>query len=268
MIPGVIGFLGYGNMGTAILEGLIEAGRTTGKHALIYDTAPGRRQAAEAIGAEIAETPAELASKADTLLLAVKPQIMQEAVAPLAGRIHAETLVISIAAGITIARLTEWLGGGVRIIRVMPNTPALVSAGAAGIALGPGCTQADAAVACALFEGIGLAEVVDEPQLDAVTALSGSGPAYFFRLVECMEDAAVAEGLSRDQAARFAAQTLLGAGVLLTHSGESAGTLRQRVTSKGGTTEAALHTLQEKGFCDLVRAAVATAAARSRELGA
>jgi pyrroline-5-carboxylate reductase len=268
VIQGTIGFLGFGNMGTAILAGLIETGKTTGKHAWVYDTAPERVQAAISLGANVAQDPAELARTSDTLLLAVKPQMMEEALKPILGAMRDDTLVISIAAGLTIAWLTARLGPGARVVRVMPNTPALVGAGAAGIALGPQCTEADARVTKMIFEGVGAAEVVEESQIDAVTALSGSGPAYFFRMVECLVEAAIAEGLEEAQATRLAVQTLYGAGLLLKESGETAETLRARVTSKGGTTEAALRAMEAEGFPGAVRAAVAAAAARSRELGA
>ena len=268
MIQGTIGFLGYGNMGAAILMGLIEAGQTTGKHAVVFDPSPARCTEAAQLGAELVDSPVELAARADILLLAVKPQTMEEALAPVRGVLRPDALVISIAAGIPIARLRAMLGDGARIIRVMPNTPALVGAGAAGIAPGPGCTAADTQVARAIFESIGAAEIVKEEDMDAVTAVSGSGPAYFFHMVECLAAAGAAAGLDEELAARLAAQTLLGAGLLLKSSGESAACLRERVTSKGGTTEAALNTLHERDFADAVRAAGAAAAARSRKLGA
>ncbi len=266
-LEGIIGFLGYGNMGAAILEGLVEAGHLTGKHALIHDPSEARQRAAEVIGVGIAERAADLAARCDTLVLAVKPQIMDEALQPFNGLPALPRRVISIAAGISIAFLRERLGKDVHLIRVMPNTPALVGAGAAGIALGPNCDETDAAVARAMFESVGVAVMVKEKDIDAVTALSGSGPAYFFRMVECLVKAAVAEGLDASTANRLAAQTLLGAGKLLQSSGESAAVLRERVTSKGGTTEAALRSFDQDGLEAMVRAAVSAAAERSRELG-
>ncbi|HNT89464.1 MAG TPA: pyrroline-5-carboxylate reductase, partial [Candidatus Hydrogenedentes bacterium] len=199
---------------------------------------------------------------------AVKPQIMNEALQEARKGVKPDILVISIAAGISIAFIRERLGDNVRIVRVMPNTPAMVNAGAAGIALGANCTGDDAAVARTIFEAVGVAEIVQEKDLDVVTALSGSGPAYFFYMVECLVNAAVNEGLREEQATRLAAQTLMGAGKLLASSGESAATLRERVTSKGGTTEAALRCMREERFADIVGKAVRAAAARSRELGA
>ena len=142
------------------------------------------------------------------------------------------TPIVSIAAGISIAFITKRLGPEYRIVRVMPNTPALVHAGAAGIALGPNCTGGDEQIARAIFEAIGVVEVVDEKLIDAVTALSGSGPAYFFYVVECLVKAAQQHGLTEKQATTLAAQTLLGSGLLLRESGESAATLRERVTQR------------------------------------
>lgn len=267
-IAGTIGFLGFGNMGAALLEGLIEKGVLSPGQAVVFDPDPGRCAAAEGLGASVAPNAGELARQSDTLLLAVKPQMMSTALKELEPGLRPELLFISIAAGISIARLREQLGEAARIIRVMPNTPALVSAGAAGIAPGPGCLKSDIELARRIFEAVGTAEMVEEKDIDAVTALSGSGPAYFFYMVECLIKAAVAEGLDKGAATRLAAQTFQGASKLLCSGTESAEVLRQRVTSKGGTTEAALRQFQEHGFEDIVRAAVRAAAARSRELGA
>jgi pyrroline-5-carboxylate reductase len=264
---GVLGFLGFGNMGGAILHGLIEAQQLSGKHAVVYDPDPVRTRLAQGLGAEVAETPAELAQASDVLLLAVKPQTMEIALREMRPGLKPDQLFISIAAGIPIAWFRERLGAEARIIRVMPNTPAMCHAGAAGIALGEGCTEADAEIACGIFRSVGTAERVREEDLDAVTALSGSGPAYFFYMVECLVQAGVAQGLPEDVAERLASQTLVGAGRLMGVTGESAAILRARVTSKGGTTEAALRQLRADGLEKVVEEAVAAAAARSRELG-
>ncbi len=265
-LAGMLGFLGCGNMGVAILDGLLASGRARSTQVIVYETDEERADAVAHRGAALAVTPAELAAQCDTLLLAVKPQVMAEAVAPMREGLRAGTLVISIAAGLTLARLREMLAGHARLVRVMPNTPSLVGYGAAGFACGPGCTEADAATVRNIFEAVGLVEAVDEPQLDALTALSGSGPAYFFRVTECLIEAAVAEGLPRAAAERLAAQTVLGAGALLAESGEDAATLRARVTSPGGTTQAALETFEARGLQEVLAAGVHAAAARSREL--
>jgi pyrroline-5-carboxylate reductase len=263
----VTGFLGYGNMARALIEGLCARGLARADAICIHDTDPARADAARAAGLRVAGDAAGLARDADVLVLAVKPQQMDAALAPLLPGFDPRTLVVSIAAGVTLGRLAGHFGTGARLVRVMPNTPALVGAGAAGIALGDQCTADDRARVVAMFEAVGVAEVVPESALDAVTALSGSGPAYFFRMVECLTEAAVGEGLEPQAAARLAAQTLLGAGRLLAESGEAPGALRERVTSKGGTTAAALDSLGRDGFQAVVGRAVAAAAARSRELG-
>jgi pyrroline-5-carboxylate reductase len=263
-----IGFLGYGNMGQAILEGLVRKSVLRPDQASVYDVAPACLAAAERLGVRIAESEAALTAGCETLIAAVKPQGMAAALTAARPGVHSGMRAISIAAGVSIHFLQEHLGPGVRIIRVMPNTPALVGAGAAGIAFDSNCTDADRAVARTLFEAVGIAVFVEEHALDTVTALSGSGPAYFFHMVECLTQAAVAEGLDEATAAQLAAQTLLGAGLLLTQSGDSARVLREKVTSKGGTTEAALRHLGQGGFEALMAGAVHAASTRSRELGA
>ncbi|HIJ65087.1 MAG TPA: pyrroline-5-carboxylate reductase [Candidatus Hydrogenedentes bacterium] len=266
-LAGPLGFLGYGNMGSAILAGLLEHGKLAAENLLIYDVDPAKAAAASDLGVQVAASAEDLARRCATLVLAVKPQTMAEALDQLEPGMSPEKLVISIAAGISIDYLQGRLGTAVRVIRVMPNTPALVSAGAAGIALSPNCTEKDAELAREIFGAVGIAETVPEPAIDAVTALSGSGPAYFFYMVECLIKAATAQGLPEHVATRLAGQTLLGAGRLLAESGEPAAILRERVTSKGGTTEAALKQFAADGFERVVAAAVDAAAARSRELG-
>ena len=264
---GTLGFLGYGNMGGAIASGLVERAVVEPKNILVYDVDPAKMDAARQQGLETASSAEDLGRRADTVMLAVKPQTMAEALEQLAPGLDRGTLVVSIAAGISIGYLQERLGKDIRVIRVMPNTPALVGAGAAEVALSGNCTENDAVRAETIFGAVGIAERVPEPAMDTVTALSGSGPAYFFYLVECLIKAAVAEGLDENVATRLAAQTLFGAGKLLVDSGESAGALRVRVTSKGGTTEAALRQFSGDGFERIVASAVGAASARSKELG-
>ena len=266
-LQGTIGFLGYGNMGQAILGGLINQKVIRANQAIIYDPAVASQQAAEGLDVAIAATPEALAGRSDILMLAVKPQMMDQALAQLGDALSADALIISIAAGISIDFIQKRLGADRRVVRVMPNTPALVQTGAAGIALSESCTEEDATAARTIFESIGLAALVQESDIDAVTALSGSGPAYFFYMVECLVKAAVAEGLDEDTATMLAGQTMLGAGKLLMESGESAATLRERVTSKGGTTAAALAQFQADGLETVIAAGVTAAANRSRELG-
>lgn len=266
-LSGRYGFLGFGNMGGAILSGLLARGTLRADQALVYDPAPERMAEADALGVARAVSPRALAEACTTLMLAVKPQVMDEALAPLLGVAAADKCIISIMAGIPIAALETRFGADARIIRVMPNTPALVGAGAAALAYNRACTPEDVAAARAVFETVGMVELVQEPQMDAVTALSGSGPAYFFYLTECLVAAAVDEGLDADAAHRLAAQTLLGAGQLLVTTGRPPDVLREQVTSMGGVTFAALESLRQDRFADQVARAYRAAVKRSTELG-
>lgn len=266
-LQGCYGFLGYGNMGEAILAGLLENKALEPDAVRVYDPVPARMDAAAARGVTCAASPGELASACDTLLLAVKPQSLNDALAPLVGVVAPSVRVVSIMAGISIAVLRERFGPLARILRVMPNTPALVGAGAAAIACSDTCGPEDIEAGRTIFGAVGIVELVQETDIDAVTALSGSGPAYFFYLAECMIKAAVEEGLSEDLAGRLAAQTLMGAGKLLVSTGVPPARLREQVTSKGGTTFAALEAMRAHEFEAIIQAAVHAAAERSRELG-
>ncbi len=265
---GTVGFLGLGNMGRAILCGLLEQKTVAPRQVVFYDPHGERQREGLRLGATHAEGPAELAQVSDVLLLGVKPQQMGDALSQVAPGCHDGLLAISVAAGISTRFIEDRLGPAVHVVRTMPNTPALVNAGTTAFALGQGCPSSAAPIVRTIFEAVGIVEEVAEDRMDAVTSLSGSGPAYFFYMVECLTAAAVAEGLPREQAARLAGQTLMGAGTLLTQSGEDAADLRQRVTSKGGATEAALEQLRKLDLENTVREAVRAAANRSKELGA
>jgi pyrroline-5-carboxylate reductase len=205
--------------------------------------------------------------EAAIIVLSVKPQVMEKVLAEIGPSLDASKLVISIAAGIPIAALERQVGHGVRVIRTMPNTPALVGAGATALSPGEHATEADLAQAKALFDAIGMTVVVDEPLLDAVTGLSGSGPAYIFLIIEALADGGVKAGLARDQAQELAAQTVLGSAKLLIETGEHPGRLKDQVTSPGGTAIAGLHTLEAGGLRTTLMDAVEAATFRSRELG-
>lgn len=265
-VDATVGFLGFGNMGYAILRGLIAREALRPVDACVYDVNALRREQAVELGVRFAESPEDLWRTSEVVILAVKPQNMAGALEALAKDGDKDHLIVSIAAGITTAYLHDLLGPDARIARVMPNTPALVGAGAAGIALGAHCTERDGAIATAIFEAVGVAMTVEESQIDMVTALSGSGPAYFFYFVECLVQAAKAQGLPEAAATQLAAQTLLGAGKLLAESGESARVLREKVTSKGGTTAAALQVFEDGGLAELVAEAVAAARTRAQQL--
>lgn len=266
-IEGTLGFLGFGNMGQAICHGLIDAGTLRADQIVVYDVDPAKAAAATQKGVRSAGSPDLLAAESDILLLATKPQDMATALESVSRSVRAHTLVISIAAGVGIRMLKSHLNDDVRIARVMPNTPALLRAGAAAIAFSDNCTGANRDAATEIFEAVGIAVTVPEEQMDAVTALSGSGPAYFFYFVECLVEAGKELGLDEEKASKLAIQTAMGAGRMLAESGETAAVLRERVTSRGGTTFAALETLREKGFPGIVEAALRAAAERSKELG-
>ena len=262
-----IGFLGFGNMGEAIARGLITSGTCAADHVLAYDVDSEKLARLADIEGQPVESASALAKASDILVLAPKPQDMQAVLESIEADFKPSTLLISIAAGISISYIQGALGEDTRVVRVMPNTPALVSAGAAGVAPSDNCSDEDAGVALRIFEAIGIAERLPESAIDAVTALSGSGPAYYFYLAECCVKAGVKLGLSEDQATNLAAETLYGAGKLLKESVESASELRERVTSKGGTTAAALDVFRERDLEATVYAAMKAAADRSGELG-
>ena len=205
--------------------------------------------------------------QADILVLSVKPQVIDALLEEIAPAVDARKLVVSIAAGVPITAIARKLGAATRIVRTMPNTPALVGAGATALARGAHATEADLGQAVALFEAVGIAVVVDEHLLDAVTGLSGSGPAFVFLAIEALADGGVKMGLPRHVAMALAAQTVVGAGRLVLETGEHPGKLKDQVTSPGGTTIAGVHALEAAGFRAALIAAVEAAAIRSRELG-
>jgi len=260
--------LGAGNMGEALLRGVLGANLIGADSIVAVEPRDERRdEIASALSiaavADVADAP-----PAAVYVLAVKPQQMEAVLPSLAAAIpESGALVISIAAGISTAYLADSLGAAARIIRTMPNTPMLVGCGCTGLAAGPGATDADMAMARKLFSTSGEVMVVDEPAIDAVTAVSGSGPAYFFYLVEAMTAAGLAEGLDADTALALARQTCAGAAKLMIESGEDPATLRAKVTSPGGATQAAIESMDAAGVKDALTAAVRAAAARSRELG-
>jgi pyrroline-5-carboxylate reductase len=261
-----LGIIGSGNMAQAIVRGVIAAGLVPAGRIVASDVAPQQRDRMAALGVAAVEDNAAPAA-CPRVLLAVKPQMMRPVLEAAAPKLAREALVISIAAGITTASLSAWLGGRGRIIRVMPNTPMLVGAGMSALSAGPRATEGDMLWAEKLFASCGRTTRVGEELLDAVTAVSGSGPAYLFYLAEAMIAAGVAEGLPEGTARTLAAQTCVGASKLLIESPEPPETLRARVTSPGGTTQRAIETLDAAGVKAALVQAIRAAAARSRELG-
>lgn len=259
-----IAFLGAGNMAQAIMGGLTES---KGDYRIIaFDPAEPCRQAAAALGASIADSNEAAVADADVILLCVKPNVTLSLADEISGKVDSR-LVVSVAAGITTASLAAHLGKGVHIVRCMPNTPALVQTGMSALFAAGGVTSEEKASAGAVMGAVGQTLWVDnEEDLDAVTAVSGSGPAYFFFLMESMITAAMREGLSKSVAEKLVLQTALGAARLALGSEHDPGTLRKQVSSPGGTTEAAIETFMDRKLPDIVAAAVRAARNRSVEL--
>lgn len=261
-----IGFFGAGNMAEALARGLLSGGVPPAA-IVASDVVEARRKLfSDTLGLSVTNDNREVLARSDVAIFAVKPQNMPELLAIISGASHGR-LFISICAGVSTAFIEKELGGNPRVVRAMPNTPMLVGAGAAAIAAGRYATSDDMAVARAIFETAAKVVEAKEELMDAVTAVSGSGPAYFFYLVECMVEAGVRLGLSRAQAQALARQTALGAGRLLAESQDSPEELRRKVTSPGGTTFAAITKMEEAGVKAAVIRALEAAAARAKELG-
>jgi pyrroline-5-carboxylate reductase len=267
-IEGTIGFLGAGNMAEAIIRGLLRGGDVPPARVAASAPRPERqKELADKFGIFATGDNVALTERSSILVLAVKPQIMRKVLDQVAGALRPGTLVISVAAGVPIAAIEARLPAGTRVIRTMPNTPALVDAGATAIARGTHATDDDLRTAKMIFDAVGVSVVLDESALDAVTGLSGSGPAYIFLVLEALSDAGVKVGLSRRTAQLLAAQTVLGSAKLLIETNEHPGRLKDMVTSPGGTAIAGLHTLEAGGLRTTLIDAVEAATRRSRELG-
>jgi pyrroline-5-carboxylate reductase len=262
-----IGFIGGGNMGEALIKGLIK-GAFPAADILVAEPVEGRRlQLVECYGIDARAVVAEVVAASEVVVLAIKPQIVPLVMPEIAKALDQSKLLISIAAGVTSPALEGYLSGSPRVIRVMPNTPALVGAGATAICRGSHAGDDDLLIARHLFEAVGIVRVVSEGQMDAVTGLSGSGPAYIYTVIEAMAAGGVQQGLTMDVALALAAQTVFGAAKLVMESGEHPALLRDKVCSPGGTTIAAVKALEEKGLRAALMEAVAQAARRSAELG-
>jgi len=265
-----VAFIGGGNMARSLIGGLVARGRPAGAIRVAEPVAALRDALRTDFGVTCAEHATSAAEGADVWVLAVKPQVMREVCAALAPLAQARRpLVVSIAAGITTAQLERWLGGDLPVVRAMPNTPALLGAGITGLFANARANDAQRADADALLDAVGpTVWIDDEATMDAVTAVSGSGPAYVFLLAEAMQAAGIAQGLPADAARALVRQTLLGAATMLVKQDEPADVLRTRVTSPGGTTQAAIETFEAGGFRELVDRAIAAATERGRQLSA
>lgn len=265
---GKIGFIGGGNMAEAIIRGLLRGAFPAAGIVVSEPGAERRRLLQEQFGVTLAADNLEVARGCGLVVLAVKPQIAAEVLSGIGAAFAGDKLLISILAGVATATIEDFFDGAPRVVRAMPNTPALVGAGATALCPGRFAGVDDLLVARHLFEAVGSVQVVGEAQMDAVTGLSGSGPAYVFTIIEALADGGVQEGLPRDTALALAVQTVLGAARLVQESGEHPAVLRDKVCSPGGTTIAGLKALEEKGLRAALMEAVGSAARRSRELGA
>jgi pyrroline-5-carboxylate reductase len=262
-----ITFLGGGNMANALIGGMLKQGFAAADIHVIDPGAEARAKLTEAYAVNCYASAAEAPSAPDVLLLAVKPQQMKDAVAPLLERLG-NAVVVSIAAGLDMAALSRWLGGHRKIVRCMPNTPALIGAGITGLCALPEVSASERDAAERVLRAVGSTVWIDdETRMDGVTALSGSGPAYVFLFIEAMQQAAADLGFTPEQGRQLAIETVQGAAALAAQSSEPASVLRERVTSKGGTTEAALNKMAEMGVKAGIVAGVKAAQARGQELG-
>ena len=264
----VIGFIGAGNMARSLAGGLVANGWQK-RGLILSDSDPDQRKAAaEALGLAVYEKNDEVAARADVIVLAVKPQLLRSVATGIAASVQkTKPLVVSIAAGVRVEDLQRWLGGGVAIVRVMPNTAALIGSGAAGLFGNELVTQAQHDEAESILRAVGVtAWVRTESLMDVVTAISGSGPAYFFLVMEELERAALKHGLDAATARLLTLETAYGAAKMALEGGEEPIQLRRRVTSPGGTTESAVQVLEQGNIAQLFNDAVAAAIARAHEL--
>ncbi|HVR36483.1 MAG TPA: pyrroline-5-carboxylate reductase [Methylomirabilota bacterium] len=263
-----IGFLGAGRMATALAKGFLKAGLVTPKGVVASDISGDARKAFEKeTGARATAASPEVARFAKVLLLAVKPDQVKEVLSGIREQFSSGHCLISIAAGVRLAVMEEALGGEARVVRVMPNTPALIGASATAFAPGGAATAKDVQLTQRLFSAVGLAFQVREDLLDAVTGLSGSGPAYVYAMIEALSDGGVACGLPREVATRLAAQTVKGGAQMVLETGQHPGLLKDMVTSPGGTTIEGLHELERGGLRATIMNAVRVAARKSRRMG-
>lgn len=262
-----ITFLGGGNMANALIGGLLNNGFPANEIAVIEIGAESRASLERSFGIRCFPEPEAAALNCDALLLAVKPQQMRSACGPLQ-KFLKQQLVISVAAGLRLSDLSRWLGGYDRLVRTMPNTPALIGAGVTGLYALPNVSEAERLGAERIMHAVGSTVWVnEESQIDALTAVSGSGPAYVFLFIEALQQAATELGFSSRQVRQLSIETVLGAARLASLSEEPASVLRERVTSKGGTTEAALRVMTEHGLKEAIVAGIKAASARGAELG-
>jgi pyrroline-5-carboxylate reductase len=262
-----IGIIGCGNMGEVILSGMLASNIASAKEICVSDKDSAKLdQLKNEYGIEATFNNSNVAKESDVIIVAVKPQEIDEALTEISGRIEAGKMLISIVAGVTTKRIKALVGEETLVVRVMPNMPALIKSGFSAIAYSKGVNKELADLVIKIFGSIGDVVEVDEKDLDAITAVSGSGPAYFFYLVEQLVKNGVKLGLEQDVAEKAALKTALGSAELLISAKEDAEALRKKVTSKGGTTEAAFHVFKEEGLEEIIRDGIKAARDRSKEL--
>ena len=262
-----IGFIGGGNMAEALIKGLVKGTFPAGQIIVSEPSAERRRLLESRYGVGFSADNLTLVRDCPLIILAIKPQLLNEVVGDFAAAFGSDQLLVLILAGVTTTTLEAGFAGRPRVERAMPNTPALVGEGATALCPGRFASADDLASVRHIFEAVGSVQVVTEAQMDAVTGLSGSGPAYVFTVIEALADGGVREGLPRETALNLAVQTVLGAARLVKESGEHPALLRDKVCSPGGTTIAAVQVLEDRGLRAALMAAVAAATRRSRELG-
>ena len=268
MLKENIGIIGAGKIGAAIARGVISAGLAAKEQVMASDVSEALRDSIMAeLGIKATPDNGAVCKFSDAVIISVKPQIVDSVLKEIAQSIGKTKLVISVAAGVPLARLEGNLEKGARVVRVMPNIPCVVGAGAAGYAGGAHATAKDLEIVGAILNSFGIGLTVEEKYLDAVTGLSGSGPAYVFLFMEALADGGVQMGLARDVALRLAMQTVYGAARMALASSKHLGELKDEVTSPGGTTIAGLYAMEQKGFHGIVMDAVVHATRRSQELG-
>ncbi|MAC50965.1 MAG: pyrroline-5-carboxylate reductase [Gimesia sp.] len=263
-----VGFIGAGRMATALAGGLISSGFTTKDHVCASDTYEAASEKfAQETGARSVSSNQRVMEQAEIIILSVKPQQIPDVLQEIKSSVTSQHLLISIAAGCPLSLFLDTLGDFTRMIRVMPNTPCLVKQGASAFARGGQASTEDATLVESLLSTVGIAFEVPESQLDAVTGLSGSGPAYIYQVIDALSDGGVRVGLPRQIATQLAAQTVKGAAEMVLQTGEHPGTLKDAVTSPGGTTIAGIHALEAGGLRNSLMNAVSAATSRSIELG-
>lgn len=262
-----IGFIGSGNMGNAMIGGILGAGLVAKEDIYVSDIMEASlNKVKELYGVNVTTDNVVVAENSDILILSVKPQFYNTVIAGIKDKVKEDVIIVAIAAGMSSAAVLEMFGKDVKVAKVMPNTPALVGAGMAAMAVTPNMTPEEANDVVAIFNSFGKCERVPEHLMDAVTAVSGSGPAYIYMIIEAMADAAVVEGLPRPQAYQFAAQTVLGSAKMVLDTGKHPGELKDMVCSPGGTTIAAVAKLEETGLRSSIMQGMKACADKSREM--